>query len=102
SPRQPPRPPNFPYTTLFRSEWGGYGNTHTVVDWTVIADAASAAAFAEELARTTPMRARRTGISGAIDHGTALFDRRRFDGRRRVDRKSTRLNSSHVKTSYAV
>src|SRR5690606_36898547 len=45
-------------------EWGGYGNTHTVVDWTVIADSASAAAFAEELARTTPMRARRTGISG--------------------------------------
>jgi hypothetical protein len=65
-------------------EWGGAGNTHTVVDWTVIGDAGSATGFADELARTTPMRARRTGISGAIDHGAALFDRRRFEGRRRV------------------
>jgi hypothetical protein len=65
-------------------EWGGYGNAHLVVDWTLIKDKASADSFAEVLSRTVPMSARRTGISGAIDYGAALFDRNRFDGRRRV------------------
>ena len=65
-------------------EWGDYGNTHLVVDWTMIGDRASALAFADELGRTMPMSARRTGISGAIDYGVSLFDRNRFDGRRRV------------------
>jgi hypothetical protein len=65
-------------------EWGGYGNTHLVVDWTLVGDRESAATFAGALARTEPMLARRTGVSGAIDYGAALFDRNRFDGRRRV------------------
>ena len=65
-------------------EWGGYGNAHLVVDWTLIKDKANADSFADALSRTVPMSARRTGISGAIDYGAALFDRNRFDGRRRV------------------
>jgi hypothetical protein len=55
-----------------------------VVDWTLIRDKASAEGFADALARTEPMVGRRTGISGAIEYGAALFDRNRFDGRRRV------------------
>src|SRR5690606_42018735 len=89
--RRPPRSPLFPYTTLFRSV-GGLDD---------------AVAEADELAD-----------HGLAHHRVVLDDEyglapdgpfeglggtRRFGGRTaRPDRKSTRLNSSHVKISYAV
>src|SRR5256885_7479724 len=72
--RRPPRSTLFPYTTLFRSVDGGFRLAGTDED------AASA-------------RAQRKNVSGA---GKIL--RLRF----RIDRKSTRLNSSHLVISYAV
>src|SRR3712207_8142621 len=71
--RRPPRSTLFPYTTLFRSGEGG------------------------------PLEGV-VGHAGAEDRGR----RRRADRarparlRRRLDRKSTRLNSSHANISYAV
>src|SRR5436309_9691735 len=81
--RRPPRSTLFPYTTLFRSR----GWAHT------------------------PWRARVATLRGAA----GLIRQRKFElaaimslevGKSRLesmgDRKSTRLNSSHVKISYAV
>src|SRR5690349_23601562 len=74
----PPRSTLFPYTTLFRS-----GSTHP--PWSV-----------RSLSHAQNHR-RRKGDSA---HGGARPSRR-LRARHR-DRKSTRLNSSHVEISYAV
>src|SRR2546426_1438172 len=70
--RRPPRSTLFPYTTLFRSD-------------------------------------RRTGACDALEHGRTAVDlpgalpRQAYDQRLLdADRKSTRLNSSHLVISYAV
>src|SRR5438477_9714595 len=71
--RRPPRSTLFPYTTLFRSH------------------------------RRVP-RAGRGGESGARTHrlGRPLAHRAQRHGTSLQDRKSTRLNSSHMSISYAV
>src|SRR5438874_10024897 len=73
--RRPPRSTLFPYTTLFRSRVGVGGHSY------------GAFMTANLLAHSDLFRA---GIarSGAYN--------------RTLDRKSTRLNSSHVEISYAV
>src|SRR5256885_4100579 len=82
--RRPPRSTLFPYTTLFRSDAIG-------AVW-------------------------KRGVPGVLDRvagdvaGPEVADRRCAaercreggDGRQREDRKSTRLNSSHLVISYAV
>src|SRR5439155_19692189 len=84
--RPPPRSTLFPYTTLFRSGTGqrrmGRGR-----------GVGGAAGALRQLRRRVPARARRRreGRGRARAHEPA--------GR---DRKSTRLNSSHVAISYAV
>src|SRR2546426_5620927 len=76
--RRPPRSTLFPYTTLFRSERG--------IAWRC-ADSMSLKEFlGYELTEMTP------------DHSTVSRTRRLID----LDRKSTRLNSSHLVISYAV
>src|SRR5438067_6299202 len=65
--RRPPRSTLFPYTTLFRSEWGAYNR----------------------LAGHFAGHSRVAHGAGEWVHST-------------IDRKSTRLNSSHVSISYAV
>src|SRR5207249_8169994 len=90
--RRPPISPLFPYTTLFRSRQGG---------------------VSRRLPRTA--RARPTGTQArrhaAVRPAVHLAGERRgalgraaplVSGARRPDRKSTRLNSSHVSISYAV
>src|SRR5690606_40270565 len=94
--RPPPRPPPFPYTTLFRSD--------------------------VRLARTNPRRSAQPGQRHLQSRVGAVRDagrpapvpgrsagdpdheapERAPAGNTRPDRKSTRLNSSHVKISYAV
>src|SRR5438874_12685043 len=80
--RRPPRSTLFPYTTLFRSRRSGWarGTPH---DWGRTRDAA----WRVEMAKG------RTAARGGTDGGRARLSR---------DRKSTRLNSSHVEISYAV
>src|SRR5690242_21208630 len=73
--RRPPRSTLFPYTTLFRSNAPPQLKG---VAWT------SGGAFSFH-----PALGKVTSISG-------------LSKRRRLDRKSTRLNSSHMSISYAV
>src|SRR2546429_1952020 len=80
--RRPPRSTLFPYTTLFRSE------TQGLVSLVTTHDSFSEADFViEKIAEK---------IGGLdLNHGT-------FPTNYRLDRKSTRLNSSHGYISYAV
>src|SRR5690554_7394886 len=71
--RRPPRSTLFPYTTLFRS-----GQDVSCYTWVAIAD-------------KMDIRNRYQSPSGGITNE-----------RKVRDRKSTRLNSSHVRISYAV
>src|SRR5690606_40554482 len=83
--RRPPRSTLFPYTTLFRSKLASRLNP-----------ASSAGGDGR------PWRARRAAPSRPPGRRSRRGRRRpRRDARSR-DRKSTRLNSSHVKISYAV
>src|SRR5690349_22569122 len=82
--RRPPRSTLFPYTTLFRSPRSARSATAS----TSTCDPATARS--EQPA--APASARRVGV-----HATGGTVRRRWQ-----DRKSTRLNSSHVEISYAV
>src|SRR5688572_31800805 len=72
--RRPPTSTLFPYTTLFRS-----AAVHEALDARLLADV-------EEVAGASHV------------HGAKVLDA----GVRLVDRKSTRLNSSHSQISYAV
>src|SRR4051812_49930325 len=76
--RRPPRSTLFPYTTLFRS--GAEGLEHARVR------------ACDRLA------AQRTAPRAAEQHRGEVVDRTA----RPTDRKSTRLNSSHMSISYAV
>src|SRR5690606_41708026 len=73
--RRPPRSTLFPYTTLFRS---GQADTRP------------------------HRRARRDPLVRPSARGRGMGAVHRGEEARRQDRKSTRLNSSHVKISYAV
>src|SRR2546427_3176011 len=78
--RRPPRSTLFPYTTLFRSEVGTEGPSAETLR-------AHIAALAQRRARYQNLQ-QELAASGE----TALS----------LDRKSTRLNSSHSQISYAV
>src|SRR3712207_6904990 len=77
--RRPPRSTLFPYTTLFRSR----------VDLLI------------EARRGVPAR---VVVDAVLVERAVAVDDRRLDDRRGepLDRKSTRLNSSHANISYAV
>src|SRR3712207_4951790 len=82
--RRPPRSTLFPYTTLFRSDQ---------VDQLGLA--ASQAQVAQRLVVDREQRRRRAVLGAHVrDRGSV--------GQAKLDRKSTRLNSSHANISYAV
>src|SRR3712207_7810646 len=83
--RRPPRSTLFPYTTLFRSEVAGDG----------LGDLAGGLATA---ARAHDLPEQRVVVVAAAVAAHGPADRLRD----LVDRKSTRLNSSHANISYAV
>src|SRR3712207_7708684 len=86
--RRPPRSTLFPYTTLFRSRRGQRVDPNL--------RRAQAVEAREEAGRADPGRARARGRAQRVDRRQP---RRRGDD---LDRKSTRLNSSHANISYAV
>src|SRR5256885_5223579 len=82
--RRPPRSTLFPYTTLFRSRARrGHGDRGRQGG--------------------TDHRSRRAGVLAGVAGGhQARAEPRRVHGHEDRDRKSTRLNSSHLVISYAV
>src|SRR5688572_32209522 len=88
--RGPPRSTLFPYTTLFRST--KHVRSH------VRLSVSSPADIAIRLDLPAPRRAWsfRNAYAGVLGLG------QRIDQFRALDRKSTRLNSSHSQISYAV
>src|SRR3712207_7404757 len=90
--RRPPRSTLFPYTTLFRSigEHRGEGGDELALFRTVHCHVS----FSAGPPSPGPRPCLTLGAGGPT-HATR-------PGRRRRDRKSTRLNSSHANISYAV
>src|SRR3712207_7549501 len=92
--RRPPRSTLFPYTTLFRSAW--VGNLH---------DAFEMAGADHKLAvhRRDPGEDLLVIQARISDKAQAVVRKDRAgQAQRPLDRKSTRLNSSHANISYAV
>src|SRR5690606_41720771 len=92
SPRRPPRSTLFPYTTLFRSLH--FGSESLRVH-------ASATLLSTQYSLSFPASSQSASVSTipCASHSCAIPA---AEGKTRRDRKSTRLNSSHVKISYAV
>src|SRR5256885_5076568 len=90
--RRPPRSTLFPYTTLFRSgamdEPGSHAQTRTGRRWL------GACRTVQRTAAATP--------APAADRPPATLAAPGPGRRDAADRKSTRLNSSHLVISYAV
>src|SRR5258708_15084642 len=88
--RRPPRSTLFPYTTLFRSVIEWLLDSDPSIRWQVLRD------LAEEPEEVVAAERSRVASEG---WGARLLP---TDRRVRIDRKSTRLNSSHQIISYAV
>src|SRR5690606_41964882 len=87
--RHPPRPTPFPYTTLFRSKPSDEISLECSVR-----ESSTNFHFEGKCESCDAHRMSRLTLGGVED--------RYYSGRLTQDRKSTRLNSSHVKISYAV
>src|SRR5256885_12822043 len=94
--RRPPRSPLFPYTPLFRSAGFLFHDVEAHVD----GGADVVAAARDALAELEPFTAEsiETALRGVLER-LGLKPRQGFQP---IDRKSTRLNSSHLVISYAV
>src|SRR5256885_8690688 len=87
--RRPPRSTLFPYTTLFRS----HGGARQRAGWAERERDGHCADADPDRAHEHPEIAAERVVQPAAGHGAQ---------RHRQDRKSTRLNSSHLVISYAV
>src|SRR5690606_41575835 len=92
---RPPRSPLFPYTTLFRSLRAEPRDLSEVLLHVAVVQQRLPRVRIEpdQLAQVLPEGPDSHAVSAQQRHGLAQL---------RQDRKSTRLNSSHVKISYAV
>src|SRR3712207_7375526 len=93
--RRPPRSTLFPYTTLFRSEARAFVDEWDQETWRQWLHAYRARTLLEQ-GRGDEAQA----MAGDVLRGAAVDDGRKMNSS--VDRKSTRLNSSHANISYAV
>src|SRR5436309_6561793 len=89
--RRPPRSTLFPYTTLFRSQAKDLIKGYPFSGGTVGMERPGDDMHPDSLRKFRDLTANRTGSNQAKWNRDAC-----------QDRKSTRLNSSHVKISYAV
>src|SRR3712207_6918977 len=93
--RRPPRSTLFPYTTLFRSQFQPDGQLLFLVS-TGRTFAAKSGADMNLSSHVLPLR------TGSCRPGGDVAGRSDCLSPHSVDRKSTRLNSSHANISYAV
>src|SRR3712207_9516352 len=100
--RRPPRSTLFPYTTLFRSGLAFKANVDDLRESPALRIAAALARegagrllVAEPYVSSLPEELAETGTVKLVDMATAIEEAD-------IDRKSTRLNSSHANISYAV
>src|SRR5690606_41811410 len=93
----PPAPALFPYTTLFRSDQREHAAAHAGLEHRGVRRGLSGLRDPE---RADPRLLQQLEHRGVVD----VVERIQVapSQRNREDRKSTRLNSSHVKISYAV
>src|SRR5690554_7295626 len=91
--RRPPRSTLFPYTTLFRSDWAWRGDSDAPgVDGQTLQEKLGGLSVDKRREALRALRGRKLRSElYALDHAVEP-----------TDRKSTRLNSSHVRISYAV
>src|SRR3712207_7483584 len=94
--RRPPRSTLFPYTTLFRSaNFMEHGGRLAVCSGNLVRNISGVS----RLPRGDPLR-RGAGIGAEAD--AAITGNTIENAQCGIDRKSTRLNSSHANISYAV
>src|SRR5436853_5895036 len=96
--RLPPRSTLFPYTTLFRSDT--FGDEAYWTDKLKLHQAIEGSKFGGVGAGVSPKTALAVGLKVDMDALPADLVAKVKAGQ--VDRKSTRLNSSHLGISYAV
>src|SRR5260221_7535343 len=90
--RRPPRSTLFPYTTLFRSDLDGFAE-RPLQDRRHPAD---------QLVHVGDLRPQRLLAGESEQAAVEIGDPLAFARKQTLDRKSTRLNSSHTVISYAV
>src|SRR5690606_42023065 len=99
---RPPRSALFPYTTLFRSARVPRGGLDADVRGHSADDQRADAEAVEDRLQAGAVEGAGPGLVDdqfALGRGQLVDDLRVPGARRERDRKSTRLNSSHVKTS---
>src|SRR5688500_19864696 len=89
----PPTPPLFPYTTLFRSDRMAGTTTLPADQHSELLDALSHVALAADRPRVEFLLSTLEAVRSRGPGYEVAFN---------IDRKSTRLNSSHLVISYAV
>src|SRR3712207_7601164 len=97
--RRPPRSPLFPYTTLFQS---GVAREEAAPHAIALGEAFQLTNFLRDVAEDVDRGRVYLPADLMAAHGVTReqLAEKRFDDR--LDRKSTRLNSSHANISYAV
>src|SRR3712207_9515428 len=100
--RRPPRSTLFPYTTLFRSLRGPVGGRQELLDLDRVGKAGPAAGLQHPEHLVPVAGAERVPAQVGVATAAPVEVGRRGDDAEHLDRKSTRLNSSHANISYAV
>src|SRR5256885_14409581 len=100
--RRPPRSTLFPYTTLFRSHRWGWDREAYSEETGMPRDGGFKRAVRARMAKTGESYAvAKAALEGRIGRSLPDFEDG-YDPFDTLDRKSTRLNSSHLVISYAV
>src|SRR3712207_7253451 len=113
--RRPPRSTLFPYTTLFRSGLLVFLGIDALVEGSEIATVSVAGVFNGQILivlvtilsflalmyASSKLDERSKGSTSEEVHESSSYDSTHSGATKTLDRKSTRLNSSHANISYA-